>query len=270
MGVNAGKRLPPAIPPRDGTDRADPTNREPARAPGLATAVPRWHCDRIVTGSIPTALAAGIPASRETVTPLKVSHQDVIWPVAGGRRAGDADDAGAGRHFRATCGGPSYDGAAAIVVVGGANAACEEALHLTRLASRSRSSFGVRRSPPAGSWPRRSCRRRLACASGSRRRRLASAGNRAETHALVIRDRGSRERATIRPAAAPLRVGQEPNSGLLSEAAPDDLGLARTGQDLLHGDAPHRRLTRRPPFGFEASVPGVFVAGDAVMAAPVR
>ena len=64
----------------------------------------------------------------------------------------------------------------------------------------------------------------------------------------------------IHPAAAFIFIGQTPNTGFLKDyVALDKFGFVLTGHDIVHG----REIMGMEPLPFEASLSGIFVAGDA-------
>src|SRR5215469_3414481 len=82
-------------------------------------------------------LVTSLSASQQQLT----SHAVIVATGAEYRRLGvpgEADLAGAGVHFCATCDGPLYKGADEVIVIGGGNSALEEGLHLAEFAHRVR------------------------------------------------------------------------------------------------------------------------------------
>jgi thioredoxin reductase (NADPH) len=64
----------------------------------------------------------------------------------------------------------------------------------------------------------------------------------------------------VHPAAAFIFIGQTPNTAFLKDyVALDQSGFVLTGHDILHGS----EIMGMEPLPFEASLSGIFVAGDA-------
>jgi thioredoxin reductase (NADPH) len=81
---------------------------------------------------------------------------------------------------------------------------------------------------------------------------------------LVLRDRATGERETVKAASMFVFIGAAPRTEWLDGVVDrDERGFIRTGPDLVVGG---RRPTGwnldRDPYHLEASIPGVFVAGD--------
>jgi thioredoxin reductase (NADPH) len=82
--------------------------------------------------------------------------------------------------------------------------------------------------------------------------------------AITIANAATGEASTVPAAALFVFIGAQPRTdwvaGVLER---DDMGFILTGQDLMNDGKPPKGWTlRRSPFWLEASVPGVFVAGD--------
>ncbi len=175
---------------------------------------------------------------------------------------GEEDYIGAGVHFCATCDGPFYKNSQEIVVVGGGNSACEEALHLTRFADQvtllargerlSASQIVVDKVLEPGS--RVNVRFQTVVE--------AFIGQNSRLTTVKVRDLKTGESEELHPAAAFLFIGLQPNSAFVKDFLQlDPYGYILTGHDLLHPPV-ETGFTDRPPFAFEASVPGFFAAGD--------
>jgi thioredoxin reductase (NADPH) len=167
---------------------------------------------------------------------------------------------GAGVHFCATCDGPFYKGSNEIVVVGGGNSACEEGLHLTKYASKV--TMLVRGAQLSAS--RIITDKVLSPHSGItvRFRTVVDAfeGERSRLSAVKIRNLDSGGTEQLRPAAAFVFIGQQPNSDFAADSVERDrYGYILTDRDLSHAG---RFPADRAPFSFETSAPGVFAAGD--------
>ena len=156
---------------------------------------------------------------------------------------GEEDFIGAGVHFCATCDGPFYRDQD-VLVVGGGNSAAEEAVFLTRFASRvtilTRNSE-LRASEVARedvlAHPKISVRTRATVEQFKGAQHLES---------VVVRDVDSGATEELHPAAAFLFIGLEPNTAFLRGSVHlDEAGFIKTSSTL------------------ETSLSGVFAAGDA-------
>jgi thioredoxin reductase (NADPH) len=157
---------------------------------------------------------------------------------------GEAELIGAGVHFCATCDGPFYRGSEELVVVGGGNSALEEGIFLTQftglvhIVQRGRELTASRlltarlRDDPS-----------FVVHLNSEVAALRGEGRLEE---VVIRDRDSGAETTLRPAAAFLFIGLDPNTAFLRGAVDlDEHGFVCTDGR------------------FRTSMDGVFAAGDA-------
>jgi thioredoxin reductase (NADPH) len=175
------------------------------------------------------------------------AHAVLVAPGSTYRRLGTPGEEeliGAGVHFCATCDGPFYRGSDEILVIGGGNSALEEGAFLTQFAGRVRI---VTRGPElTGSRllvDRVREDPRFAVHLNSDVVRLSGQGRLEE---VVIRDRESGAETTLRPAAAFVFIGLDPNTGFLRGVVDlDEHGFIRTDDR------------------FRTSVDGVFAAGDA-------
>jgi thioredoxin reductase (NADPH) len=146
-------------------------------------------------------------------------------------------------HFCATCDGPFYRGAEELLVIGGGNAALEEALFLAQFADRIRV---VTRGQLTGSaLVRDKVRRHPKFTVHTGTDIVSMAGEGGRLVEVVGRDRDSGEESHWTPAAAFVFIGLSPNSGWLGD-------LVRTdGWGFVVTDD-----------AFATSVPGLFCAGD--------
>jgi thioredoxin reductase (NADPH) len=172
---------------------------------------------------------------------------------------GEDDYIGAGIHFCATCDGPFYKDSKEIVVVGGGNSAVEEGLHLTNFTEKvtllvrgdklDASQFAVDKvnEPTSG--------------VDVRFNTVVEAfeGKDSKLKTVKIKNRETGETEELNPAAAFVFIGQMPNTEFIKDYVElDDYGFVLTGHDVKH------KLMGMPePLPFEASIPGIFVAGDA-------
>ena len=172
---------------------------------------------------------------------------------------GEDDYIGAGIHFCATCDGPFYKGSKQIVVVGGGNSAVEEGLHLTTFAEKvtllvrgdtlTASQIAIDKANQPGSRVEVKYEAVVD----------AFHGKDSKLERITYHHTGSDKTEEIHPAAAFIFIGQQPNTAFVqSYVERDPYGFVLTGHDLTHGDHADRQ-----PLPFEASQPGVFVAGDA-------
>jgi thioredoxin reductase (NADPH) len=173
---------------------------------------------------------------------------------------GEDDYIGAGIHFCATCDGPFYKGAREIVVIGGGNSAVEEGLHLTNFADKvtllvrgdrlTASQIAIDKVNEPNSHVEVKYNTVVE----------AIEGQDSKLKTIKYRFKDSDQTEEIHPAAAFIFIGQTPNTGFLKDyIALDKYGFALTGHDIAHG----KELMGMEPLPFEASVSGIFVAGDA-------
>jgi thioredoxin reductase (NADPH) len=173
---------------------------------------------------------------------------------------GEDDYIGAGIHFCATCDGPFYKGAKEIVVIGGGNSAVEEGLHLTNFADKVTllvrgdrlvaSQFAIDKVNEPTS--------RIEVRYNTVVDAIEGQDSKLKTIKYHYKDNDKPEE--IHPAAAFIFIGQTPNTGFLKAYVElDKTGFALTGHDIGHG----REIMGMGPLPFEASVSGIFVAGDA-------
>jgi len=173
---------------------------------------------------------------------------------------GEDDYIGAGIHFCATCDGPFYKGAREIVVVGGGNSAVEEGLHLTTFADKVTllvrgdrlvaSQFAIDKVNEPTS--------RIEVKFNTVVDAIEGQDSKLKTIKYHFKDNDKVEE--IHPAAAFIFIGQTPNTGFLKDyVALDKFGFVLTGHDIAHC----REIMGMDPLPFEASLSGIFVAGDA-------
>ena len=173
---------------------------------------------------------------------------------------GEDDYIGAGIHFCATCDGPFYKGAKEIVVVGGGNSAVEEGLHLTNFADKvtllvrgdrlTASQIAIDKVNEPTS--------RIDVKYNTVVEAIEGQDSKLKTIRYHYNDSDKTEE--IHPAAAFIFIGQTPNTGFLNDyVALDKYGFILTGHDIAHG----KEIMGMEPLPFEASISGIFVAGDA-------
>src|SRR5512143_441047 len=172
---------------------------------------------------------------------------------------GEDDYIGAGIHFCATCDGPFYKGAKAIVVIGGGNSAVEEGLHLTNFAEKvtmlvrgdrlTASRVALDKVNEPGSRVEVKYHTMVE----------AIEGQDSKLKSVKIQNIQTGEREEVHPAAAFIFIGQMPNAAFLKDYAEfDQYGFLMTGHDITHG----KQMLEMEPLPFETSVPGIFAAGD--------
>ena len=172
---------------------------------------------------------------------------------------GEDDYIGAGIHFCATCDGPFYKGAKEIVVIGGGNSAVEEGLHLTNFADKVTllvrgdrlvaSQFAIDKVNEPTS--------RIEVKFNTVVDAIEGQDSKLKTIKYHYKD--NEQPQEIHPAAAFIFIGQTPNTGFLKDYLElDKFGFVLTGHDIVHG----REIMGMEPLPFEASVSGIFVAGD--------
>ena len=173
---------------------------------------------------------------------------------------GEDDYIGAGIHFCATCDGPFYKGAKEIVVIGGGNSAVEEGLHLTNFADKvtllvrgdrlTASQIAIDKATEPTS--------RIEVKYNTVVDSIEGENSKLKTIKFHFKDGDKPEE--IHPAAAFIFIGQTPNTGFLKNyVALDKYGFVLTGHDIDHG----KDGIGMEPLPFEASLSGIFVAGDA-------
>jgi len=175
------------------------------------------------------------------------AHAVLLAPGSTYRRLGVPGEdqlIGAGVHFCATCDGPFYRGSKELLVVGGGNSACEEAVFLTRFAERV---HVVQRAPELTASrlviDRLANDPRFVVHLNSEVVALKGTGRLEE---VVIRDLQTGAETALHPAAAFVFIGLDPNTGFVRGFVDlDEHGFIRA--DGM----------------FRTSRAGVFAAGDA-------
>lgn len=173
---------------------------------------------------------------------------------------GEDDYIGAGIHFCATCDGPFYKGAKEIVVVGGGNSAVEEGLHLTNFADKV--TLLVRGDRLVASQIAIDKVNEPTSRIQVKFNTVVDAieGQDSKLKTIKYHYKESDKMEEIHPAAAFIFIGQTPNTGFLKNCVElDKSGFVLTGHDIVHG----REIMGMEPLPFEASISGIFVAGDA-------
>jgi thioredoxin reductase (NADPH) len=172
---------------------------------------------------------------------------------------GEDDYIGAGIHFCATCDGPFYRGSKEIAVIGGGNSAVEEGLHLTTFTDKV--TLLVRGDKLTASQIAIDKLNELTSRVEVKYGVVVDGfeGSDSKLKTIKYHRTGSDTTEEIHPAAAFIFIGQQPNTVFLqNHVEMDKYGFILTGHDLTHDDHAHQRS-----LPFEASIPGVFVAGDA-------
>lgn len=159
---------------------------------------------------------------------------------------GEEELIGAGVHFCATCDGPFYRGSKELLVVGGGNSGLEEGLFLTQFTDHvTVVEFADQLKASRILQEKVLAHPKMSVLTGHEVKEFrAGAGGKLE--AVVIEDRATGERTELRPAAAFVFVGLDPNTGFLD----GKVELDRFG--FIVAD----------PSTFMTSMRGVFAAGD--------
>ena len=174
------------------------------------------------------------------------SHAVIVATGAEYRRLGvpgEADFAGAGVHFCASCDAPLYKGADEVIVIGGGSSALEEGLHLSEFAHRVRvlARSGLSAAPILQERVRSDPQ--FTVQTGVDITELE--GKKGRFTAVKARDRASGEDRRFPAAAVFVFIGLRPNTAFLGPDAERDAGgFLVTGPTM------------------ETSIPGVFAAGD--------
>mgnify|MGYP005848080357 CR=1 FL=1 len=172
---------------------------------------------------------------------------------------GEDDYIGAGIHFCATCDGPFYKGSKQIVVVGGGNSAVEEGLHLTNFTDKvtllvrgdklTASQIAIDKVNAPGS--------KVEILFNTEVEAFEGRGSKLKT--IKYRNKKTDTAEEVHPAAAFIFIGQTPNTAFAkNHIMLDRYGFVLTGHDLKHNNK-----AEFEPLPFEASLPGIFAAGDA-------
>jgi len=173
---------------------------------------------------------------------------------------GEDDYIGAGIHFCATCDGPFYKGAKEIVVVGGGNSAVEEGLHLTNFAEKV--TLLVRGDRLTASQIAIDKVNEPTSRIDVKYNTIVEAieGQDSKLKTIKFRYKDSDAIEELHTSAAFIFIGQTPNTTFLKDYTElDKYGFVLTGHDIAHG----KEIMGMEPLPFEASVSGIFIAGDA-------
>jgi len=174
---------------------------------------------------------------------------------------GEDDYIGAGIHFCATCDGPFYKGSKEIVVVGGGNSAVEEGLHLTNFTDKV--TLLVRGDKLTASQIAIDKVNQPSSRVDVKYNVIVDAfeGQDSKLKTIKYHYKGNEQVEELHPASAFIFIGQQPNTSFLKDHVEmDKYGFVLTGHDLTHNQENMLNYSALP---FEASVPGIFVAGDA-------
>lgn len=174
------------------------------------------------------------------------SHAALLAPGSTYRRLGvpgEEDFIGAGVHFCATCDGPFYRGRE-VLVIGGGNSAAEEAVFLTKFASRV--TIATRGADLSASQVAREKVREDARIAVRPRTVVEEFRGAGKLTGVVLRDLDSGATEEIHPAGAFVFIGLQPNTAFLRGVVDlNEWGFIATAPTLA------------------TSRPGVFAAGDA-------
>lgn len=151
-----------------------------------------------------------------------------------------------------------------VYVVGGGNSAGQAAMYFSRYASRV--TILVRGEGLAATMSHYLIEqiRQTPNVTVRNHTEVAEAAGDGHLHALTLRDRRTGETETVPATALFIFIGAEPRTEWLEGVVMRDRhGFIPTGPDLMrNGARPRGWAADRDPFLLEASVPGVFVAGD--------
>lgn len=94
---------------------------------------------------------------------------------------------------------------------------------------------------------------------------VAEACGTSRLESLVLQHAKTRDRRTVPAQSLFILIGASPHTDWLGESVlRDEYGFILSGPDLVRdGCLPPNWPLQRPPYLFETSVPGIFVAGDA-------
>jgi thioredoxin reductase (NADPH) len=175
---------------------------------------------------------------------------------------GEDEYLGAGVHFCATCDGPFYKGRP-VAVIGGGNSAAEESLFLTRFADRV--SLLVRGdSLSASQIIQESVLDHPQIQIHFNTVVEEFAGADSKLHTIRVRNTATGETSELTLPGAFVFIGLDPNTAFLKDSPVrlDQGGFVITGHSLAHRGDPIPAFERTEPRILEASVPGIFAAGD--------
>ncbi len=150
-----------------------------------------------------------------------------------------------------------------VYVIGAANSAGQAALNLSRFAKRV---VLVARAATLEATMSRYLVDRIMAAPNIEVRfdtEVVAAGGDGHLEVLTLSDRGTGGTEQVASSWLFIFIGASPRTDWLGpDIARDSHGFVLTGQDLLASDQAARWRLARAPFALEASVPGVFAAGD--------
>ena len=213
----------------------------------------------------------GLEVSQSYLTVLTSSGEEYRCQallVASGSRyrtlgvPGETDYIGAGIHFCSTCDGPFYKDRE-VAVIGGGNSAAEEALHLTRFASKVTVLVRGRefKASPAvveklAGTPAVEVRFQTQVRSFE--------GKRGHLQEIQLETSAGKSNDELKVDGAFVFVGLEPITDFLEglDIACDRAGFIETGHALYAKEGGLEQFKGRMPMMLESSVPGLFVAGD--------
>ncbi len=150
-----------------------------------------------------------------------------------------------------------------VYVIGAANSAGQAVLNLSRFAKRV---VLVARAATLEATMSRYLVDRIMAAPNIEVRfntEVVAAGGDGHLEVLTLSDRGTGGTEQVTSSWLFIFIGASPRTDWLGpDIARDSHGFVLTGQDLLASDQAARWTLARAPFALEASVPGVFAAGD--------
>ena len=255
-GAKQGDRFPIVRIP-GGTELVTPTLRELAEGLHLPTMPRREVYDVVVVGAGPAGLAAAVYGASEGLA-SGVAWRELDAPGADAL-VGRGIHYGAARTEAAGCAG------AHVFLVGGGNSAGQAAMYFANYASRV--TILVRGHSLAASMSHYLIEQLASKANIEvrTRSRIVQVHGEDRVESVAIEDRDTGELRTEPAADVFCFIGADATTDWLPAAViRDRMGYVCTGRDVLDlvAQAQGRWPLARDPYLLEASVPGVFVAGD--------
>lgn len=213
----------------------------------------------------------GLEISQSYLTVMTSSgdqyHSQAVLVASGSRYRtlgvpGETDYIGAGIHFCSTCDGPFYKDRE-VAVVGGGNSAAEEALHLTRFASKVTVLVRGREFKASPAVVEKVTRSPAVDVRFQTQVRSFK-GKGGHLQKLQLESSVGKESDSLEVDGAFIFVGLEPITDFLAglDIVRDRAGFIETGQALNERAGTLDQFKGRMPMMLESSVPGLFVAGD--------
>jgi thioredoxin reductase (NADPH) len=175
---------------------------------------------------------------------------------------GEEEYTGAGVHYCATCDGPFYKGKQ-VAVIGGGNSAAEESLLLTKFADRV--TLLVRKGEfKATKFIQDNVLNNPKIQVRWYTEVKEFIGDQSRLTQLRLRNNQTGSEEEMPVDGVFVFIGLFPNTGFLKDSGIllDPRGFIVTGHALLHQGERPKGFEKREPFLLEASIPGIFAAGD--------